>query len=150
MTDMRKKTTATRAGALDEVQVIRDDAGAPAFAVVPWARYEALAATAEDARDAAIADAVRADLAAGRQELLPTAMVARLVAGESPIRVWREHRGLTQAQLANAAGLKQGYVSELESGRKTNPTIETLIQIARPLGCTLDDLVVEAEADKNA
>ena len=143
---MAKQTYKPRSSA-DTVQTIAGADGKPAFAVVPWDRWLALTAAEEIARadrhDAAIADAVKADLAAGRQELLPAAMVERLATGESPIRVWREHRGLSQDQLAEAAGLGQGYLSQLESGRKANPSLQALTKLARALRCRLDDLVVE-------
>ena len=42
-------------------------------------------------------------LAAGEEELLPAAMVDAILDGESRVRVWREHRGLTAAALAKAA-----------------------------------------------
>jgi hypothetical protein len=46
-------------------------------------------------------------LAAGEEELIPSEMVMRMVAGDSPVRVWREHRGLTMAALAERAGIAQ-------------------------------------------
>ncbi|NYZ68864.1 hypothetical protein H0A36_22860 [Endozoicomonas sp. SM1973] len=32
----------------------------------------------------------------GETELVPDAVVTRLLDGESPVKVWREHHGLTQ------------------------------------------------------
>ncbi len=42
----------------------------------------------------------------------------RILAGESPIRVWRQKRGLTQRALAEAAAIQPGYLSEIENGKK--------------------------------
>ena len=53
-----------------------------------------------------------------RWELVPAAVVDRLLAGESPVRVWREHRGLTQSGLARASGVNRVVVADIEAGRK--------------------------------
>ena len=75
---------------------------------IPREEYERLLAVAEDAEDAAAVARFRARLAAGEEELVPAAVVDRLLAGESPVRVWREHRGLTQSGLARASGVQPG------------------------------------------
>ena len=92
-----------------------------------------------DIRDTGDIHAFRADLAAGREELIPAEVVDRLLAGEAPVRAWRAHRGLTQQALAAVAGLSKSYLSQIESGRKTG-TLETLGHLARVLGVEVDDL----------
>ena len=52
----------------------------------------------------------------------------------------RDKRGLTQASLAEAAGVAQGFLSEIETGTKTGD-VQTLKRIAGVLRITLDDLV---------
>jgi len=42
-------------------------------------------------------------------------VVDRLIAGEAPLRVLREHRGLTQGRLAEACGVSKAHVAQLES-----------------------------------
>lgn len=59
--------------------------------------------------------------------------------GENPVRAWREHRGLTQAQLAEPAGVGQSYVAMLEAGERKG-SITRLRALARALGVELDDL----------
>lgn len=51
----------------------------------------------------------------------------------------RNEKGLTQQQLAEAAGMKQPRIAEIERG-DANPQIETLTKIAIALGVTLADL----------
>lgn len=46
----------------------------------------------------------------------------------------RGKAGLTQHQLATAAGLTQGAISLLESGARTDPPLSTLQALARGLG----------------
>lgn len=73
------------------------------------------------------------------QELVPDAVVARLLEGESPITVWREHRGMTLRALADAAGLDPGYLSQLENGKRAGP-VATIKKLAAALKLDLDDL----------
>ncbi|WP_377846474.1 helix-turn-helix domain-containing protein [Bosea sp. UC22_33] len=108
--------------------------------MLPEADYQLLLAAAEDAADSAAVRAFRERLEAGEEELLPAAMVERLLAGESPIRVWREHRGLSVSGLAQAAGLSQPYLSQIETGAR-RPAGEKLERIAQALHVQSDDLV---------
>lgn len=38
---------------------------------------------------------------------------------ESPLRILRKFRGMTQDELAQAAGISRPYLTEIEQGRKT-------------------------------
>lgn len=107
--------------------------------VLSRADFDALREAAEDAADAAAAARAEARLAAGEDELVPWEMSKRLSAGENPIRVWREHRGLTISALAEAAGISQPYLSEIEAGKRDG-TVKTLAAVARALRVSLDDL----------
>jgi DNA-binding XRE family transcriptional regulator len=73
------------------------------------------------------------------QERVPIGVVDRLIAGENPIRVWREHRGYTLRQLAERAWVGIGYLSQIENGERKG-TIETLKKIATALEVDIDDL----------
>lgn len=55
---------------------------------------------------------------------------------------------LTQAELADAAGLSRSYVNEVEHGRR-NLTVQSLHRIALALGCIEPDLF-EVDAEVNA
>lgn len=48
------------------------------------------------------------------------------------VRAAREQAGLTQEQLAWAAGLHQTEIARIESGRR-NPGLETIFKVARGL-----------------
>ena len=74
------------------------------------------------------------------EEGVPIAIVDRLLAGDNPIRVWREYRGLGLAALAAAAGVGKGYLSQLENGERQGP-VQTLKRVAAALRVSLDDLV---------
>jgi len=71
---------------------------------------------------------------------MPRDQWARIRAGESALRVIREYRGLTQAQLAEKAGIEQPQISAIENGRRTG-TAQTLKALATALGAPLEVLV---------
>ena len=121
------------------VQIIERD-GAPEYAVVPYAEWRRLLELAEDAEDIAAYDQAIGELERGEDELIPSEVVHALLDGESPLRVWREYRGLSQAALATQAGVTQGAIAQIEGGSRKG-SVKTLRLIARTLGVDLDDLV---------
>ena len=104
------------------------------------AEYRRLCEAAEELGDLRSYDRARAALAAGDDELVPAEAVNRIIAGESPLRVFRDLRGLTQQQLANASGVNRVQIADIEAGRKTG-SVETVKKLAATLGVALDDLV---------
>lgn len=109
------------------------------LAILPRADYERLAELAEDAADADAAIRAHERLASGDDELIPWEMSKRLRSGENPVRVWREHRGLKAAALAEKAGVSPSYLSQIECGQRDG-TFSTMSRIADALGVELDDL----------
>ena len=104
------------------------------------AEYDRLCAAAQDFADLQAALAVRASIEAGTEELLPAAVADRLIDGESPLRVWCEHRALSQSALAHAAGVNRVQVADIEAARATG-SARTLRALADALGVTVDDLL---------
>jgi mRNA interferase RelE/StbE len=66
--------------------------------------------------------------------------VERLRAGERPVRIWREKRGMTQQTLAAGAAISNSFLSEIEAGTNT-PSVEMLWKLAYALKVDLDTLV---------
>jgi DNA-binding XRE family transcriptional regulator len=95
---------------------------------------------AEDRYDALLLRLADIELAVNGGENLPLASVRRLSEGVSPVRVWREHRGLSSRELATQAGVSPALLSEIESGKKEG-SIRTLAGIARVLGIEVDELL---------
>jgi len=60
------------------------------------------------------------------------------------IRALRIQRGLKQYQLAKLIGVRQGRISDYESGKKS-PSVERLPVIAAALGVEIGDLFVPNE-----
>jgi len=98
------------------IQVLRDVHGNPAFAVLAWADYEALAAQTLDKEPGIPADVV--DIAMDNHW--------------SAARAWREHLQLTQAQVAQRMGITQGAYAQLET--KTNIRKSSRERITAALG----------------
>jgi DNA-binding XRE family transcriptional regulator len=136
---------------MTKVQFIKT-VGGEELAVLPRSEYERLAALAvdEDAGTARLIHRARAALTTGHEIVVPKAVVDRLAAGESPIRVLREWRDMTQAELVVSVGITQGYLSELEAGKRKGPVVLHQ-KIARaldvPIQLLLPIAVSEEEAD---
>jgi transcriptional regulator with XRE-family HTH domain len=57
------------------------------------------------------------------------------------LRTMREERGLTQQDLARAAGIATDMVSRLENGHYTSPGLRTLLRIAEGMGISVSALL---------
>lgn len=99
----------------------------------------------EDAADAAAVRHIREQLATGAEEIVPAEVVNRLDAGESPVRVFREWRGMTQGQLAAAVEVDQSFISRIEAGTKY-PNAANLGRLARALRIDADLLLPDEDA----
>jgi MoxR-like ATPase len=104
--------------------------------VLPRADYDALLAAAagreEDADDVAIYDARKAELARGADARLPPEVSAAMLRGDSLLKALRRWKDVTQLHLASRTNIAQGYLSDIESGRRKG-TDETLAAIAKAL-----------------
>ena len=120
-------------------QIIRTPGGEE-LVVLPRAEYEALLALAdheaEDEADAAIYDARKVGLAAGGV-VLPPEVSAAILRGESRLKAIRNWRVETQLSLNVKTGIGQGYLSDLESGRRMG-TPETLAKLAQALNVPVE------------
>ena len=121
------------------VQIIERN-GKPEWAVIPYDHYQRMMTESEMLEDMRDFDTVKAAIERGEEELIPAEVVDALLEGKNPIRVWRQHRGLTQQKLAEQTGISAPYLSQLETGRRDG-TPEVLLNIARVLDLSLDDIV---------
>ena len=117
-------------------QIIRTPGGEE-LVVLSRAEYEALLERAdqeaEDADDVAIYDARKA---AG-SVVLPPEVSAAILRGESRLKAIRHWRNETQLHLSFKTGIGQGYLSDLESGRRTG-TPETIAKLAEALSVPVE------------
>jgi len=114
-------------------QIIRTPSG-DEMVVIPRAEYDALIAghDPEDAADIAMFDRRMEELSGKADMTLPADVSALLLKGNTRLKALRKWRGLSQVELAARAGVGQGYISEIESGRKAGAH-ETLDAIATAL-----------------
>jgi transcriptional regulator with XRE-family HTH domain len=62
------------------------------------------------------------------------------------LRQLRQERGLTQEELGFEADLRRTYISILELGQQ-QPTLTTILKLAKPLGRSAAELVGLVEAE---
>ena len=104
--------------------------GGEDIAVLARADYEQLVARAaeaeEDAADIAIYDARKSEMATP----LPAEVSAAMLRGDSLLKAVRNWRDMTQLEVEFRTQIGQGYLSDLESGRRKG-TPETLAKLAK-------------------
>jgi DNA-binding XRE family transcriptional regulator len=113
--------------------------GGDRMVVMPEDEYRRLAEAAEDAADIADVKRINDRLASGEEELIPAEVVNRILDGESKVKVWRDHRGLTLRELAAKVDISPAYLSQIEGGSRDG-TFDTMKKIAAALGITVDEL----------
>lgn len=103
-----------------EYQTIKDEAGNPAFVVIPYTEFLRLCERAE--------------------HLVPQEVVELVVMEEmSPTRAWREHLGLTQAEAASRMDISQPAFAQMEAP-SAKMRKSTLRKIAEALGIHVEQL----------
>jgi DNA-binding XRE family transcriptional regulator len=112
------------------------------------ADFEMMLEVLEDAADIAAlqtAEARETEIGkqAARADYLPDELVMRLIEGEHPVRIWREHRGLSAKALAEIAEVGRSYLVEIEGGKKPG-SVAAYRRLASALGVTVDDLLPAA------
>lgn len=95
-----------------DIQILKGPDGKPAFAVIPYRKYLSLS---------------------GRREpTVPNGVVRKVIdQNMTPIRAWREHLGLTQADVARRLGISQSAYAQQEA--KDTVRKSTREKIARAL-----------------
>ena len=83
--------------------------------VLPMSALKKLMDDAEMLSDVKAYDAAKARLARGEEELVPLEITERRLAGESPVKIWREYRGLTQEGLAKKSKVSRPMIGAIES-----------------------------------
>ena len=127
-------------------QIIKTDTGE--LVVLPRAEYENLVKRAEarvdeDAGTARLVASSNAALAAGQEIELPANVAEAIARGESPLRVIRQWRGMTQIDLGEMkTDIGQSMISALEKGtRRGTPAMwKRLAEVLRvPMDVLIPD-----------
>lgn len=107
---------------IENVQIIRDAGGHPAFAVLPFAEYQALKCGKVKV-----------------EHYIPSTVVNLVMDNNwTPVRAWREHLGLTQTTVAARLNISQSaYAQQENSAKLRKPSRE---KIAKALGIEPEQL----------
>ena len=74
------------------------------------------------------------------EEYVPAEVVAQLVAGENPLKVWRKHRGFSLAALGGIVGRQASFIGKLEKGSNEGG-VKLWQALAKALDVDLEDLL---------
>lgn len=108
------------------------------YAIIPIEEYERIIGNIdEDEADVMAFDKAKAL----NEESFPLRLFKEIDAGENPVRVFRNYRGIPARTLAEAAGISEAYLSQIESGVRKG-TGKTLKSIAKALKISVDELVL--------
>jgi hypothetical protein len=123
------------------VQIIVTPSG-ERLAVLPEAELDGLIARAAEAAAAegVVGDAFTEALASEMEAAVPSGFLDRLLDGANPIRVWREYRGLSIVDLAEATGVPAPRLALLETATQAGNPGE-IRAIAMALKLSVEDLV---------
>ena len=103
------------------------------FAVIPVKDLQKLMEDAEMLADVKAYDAAKVRLENGVDELIPLEITERRLRGEPALRIWREHRKLTQEQLAKKSKVSRALIAAIETNRKAGS-----VGTWKKLGAALD------------
>lgn len=105
---------------LENVKIIRDRSGHPAFVQIPYDEYVAMSIKVETGT--------------------PISVVRAVATGTTPVRAWREHLGLSQEQVAQRMGITQPGFAQHERRDANKLTPVTREKIAAALGISVQQL----------
>jgi DNA-binding XRE family transcriptional regulator len=123
------------------LQIIQKE-GQP-WVQIPLVEYQQLLEAKEELEDIEDFD----EALANPQETIPLEWIGRLIHGEPPVRVWREYRGLTQAELAKACEVTVPEMARIETG-KSQVSIAVLQKMAKILKVAVEDLLGNQNASE--
>lgn len=111
----------------ENLTVLRDAKGQPAFVILPVAEYERLV---EKKRNEA--------------DYVPAEVVERIFVGNlSPIRAWREHLGLSQADVASRMEITQSAYSKIELKASVKQSVRE--KVSKALGIFAEQLDLDSQ-----
>src|ERR1700733_14116669 len=107
--------------------------------------WQALMARLEDLEDIAaieerLAQEKRVAKAVARRDYMTGDELRRILDDESPVKIWREKRGLSQRALAERAGVSPSYLAEIETGKKPG-SADALRKLSRVLEIPMENLM---------
>jgi len=134
----RRTSTTYQELSVTNIQHIKTPGGEE-LVILARNEFEQLAALARraaesdnEAADVAAYDKAMAALADGSEVVLPADLSMLILSSRSRIAAVRKWRGMSQVDLAAAVGVKQGYLSDIETGRRDGAP-DTIARLAAAL-----------------
>lgn len=112
------------------------------MAMLPVADYERLIDIAEEQFDIKAAISAEKRRLEG-EEIVSSELVYAIMDGENPLRAWRKYRGMTQDELARAAGTSKSLLSLIENG-KAQGKLQLWRSMAQVLNVDIEDILPES------
>ena len=109
------------------------------MAVMAKDDYDRLLELAEEQHDIDAAVEAERRLEQG-EETVPDTMVKAILAGETPLRAWRKHRGLTLDRLGEMSGVAKSSLSSAENAKR-GLSMEAWRFVADALDVLVDDIL---------
>ena len=100
------------------------------------------AVAAARAADADFAAKVAAERGSPVETTVPLQVVKAKLEGAHPLKAWREHRGITQTELASRSAVARDLIAEIETTKKQG-SVMTLNRLARALSIPIEALIAE-------
>ena len=100
------------------------------------------AVVAARAADADFAAKVAAERGGPVETTVPLQVVKAKLEGAHPLKAWREHRGVTQRELASRSAVARDLIAQIETKRKQG-SVTTLDRLARALSIPIEALIAE-------
>lgn len=116
-------------------QLLKKD-GKPEFAVLPITEYRELIRRLEDLEDARDIREYRAHPG----EAFPAEVVNQLIDEQTPLKVFREYRGMTLEALGTTCGVSAAALSQIENGKR-EPSVGLLKKLSEALRVDVDILI---------
>ena len=110
------------------------------YAVIPLQQYEKMTMKLKSFKDIQQAILIQNQIKTGEMQTYPSSVVESIIAGEHPVKAFREHYKLTQAELAEKIGKSPAIIRKIEAG-ESEGSISTMKAISKALNVDLDVLV---------
>ena len=127
---------------MTEVQFVKEN-GEPRYAIIPIADYNRMIEALEDEDDLEVLRQAQNNTS---KDYIPLELAEQVWNGANPVRVWRKHRGLTQAELASRCDLARPYIAQIETGKR-DMSVETLRRMADVLETNIEFLLPHKPAE---
>ena len=102
------------------------------------------AVAAARAADADFAAKVAAERGSPVETTVPLHVIKAKLEGAHPLKAWREHRSITQTELASRSAVARDLIAQIET-KKKHGSVTTLDRLARALCIPIEALIAEPD-----